>query len=140
MWNIQAVKAQLGPEICSNIYILFLHAILGCDTTSHLYGIGKSTALKKFKSSLCFRQQAMVFSQESATLEEVPSAGEKALVILYSGNLRESLDTLRYESFCEIVATSNFCIHPQTLHATHFSSYQVSQHESVLTDIRVERL
>jgi len=38
-WNIKAIKEQLGPEICSNI--LFLHEVLGCDTTSLLYGIGK---------------------------------------------------------------------------------------------------
>ena len=34
IWNITAVKEQLGPEMCSNI--LFLHAVLGCDTTSHI--------------------------------------------------------------------------------------------------------
>ena len=34
VWSIKAVKEQLGPQICSNI--LFLHAVLGCDTTSHL--------------------------------------------------------------------------------------------------------
>ena len=49
VWNMTAVKQQLGPEVCSNIF--FLHAILGCDTTSQLYGIGKATSLKKFKSS-----------------------------------------------------------------------------------------
>ena len=116
VWNIQAVKTQLGPEVCSNI--LFLHAILGCDTTSHLYGIGKGTALKKFKSSVCFRQQANVFSQESATAKEVCSAGEKTLLILYGGSLKESLDSLRYKRFCEKVSTSNSCIHPQTLPPT----------------------
>ena len=52
VWNIQIVKEQLGPEICT--HMLFLHAILGCDTTSHLYGIGKGTSLKKFKSSTHF--------------------------------------------------------------------------------------
>ena len=62
VWNIKAVKEQLGPEICSNI--LFLHAVLGCDTTSHLYGIGKGTSLKKFKSSRHFREQAKVFATE----------------------------------------------------------------------------
>ena len=35
VWNIKLIKKQLGPEICNNI--LFIHAILGCDTTSHLY-------------------------------------------------------------------------------------------------------
>ena len=61
----RAVKEQLGPEICSNI--LFLHAVLGCDTTSHLYGIGKGTSLKKFKLSRHFREQAKVFATELAT-------------------------------------------------------------------------
>ena len=36
VWDIKAVKEQLGPEVYS--YILFLHAVLGCDTTSRLYG------------------------------------------------------------------------------------------------------
>ena len=44
LWDIKAVKKQLGPEVCS--HILFLHAVLGCDTTSRLYGIGKGTSLK----------------------------------------------------------------------------------------------
>ncbi len=115
VWNIHAVKAQLGSEICSNI--LFLHAILGCDTTSHLYGIGKGTALNKFKSSLSFQEQAREFSTESATCEKVCIAGEQALVILYGGS-GESLDSLRYKRFCEKVSTSNSCIHPQTLPPT----------------------
>ena len=54
LWSIKVVKEQLGPEICSNI--LFLHAVLGCDTTSHLYGIGRGTSLKKIKLSRHFRQ------------------------------------------------------------------------------------
>lgn len=33
IWNISAVKEQLGPEVCTNI--LFLHAMLGCDTIHH---------------------------------------------------------------------------------------------------------
>ena len=47
IWDIKAVKEQLGPEVCS--HILFLHAVLGCDTTSCLYGIGKGASLKKFQ-------------------------------------------------------------------------------------------
>ena len=62
VWSIKSVKKQLGPEVCNNI--LFLHAILGCDTTSQLYGIGKGNSLKKFKSSEYFREQAKVFDKE----------------------------------------------------------------------------
>ena len=116
VWNIKAVKEQLGPEICSNI--LFLHAVLGCDTTSHLYGIGRGTSLKKFKSSRHFQEQAKVFAAESATPKEISTAGEQALVILYNGTPGESLDSLRYKRFYEKVFTNTSCIHPQTLPPT----------------------
>ncbi len=32
VWHVLAGKKQLGPDICGQI--LFIHAILGCDTTS----------------------------------------------------------------------------------------------------------
>ena len=44
IWNIKATNRQLGEEMCK--HILFLHAILGCDTTSHLHGIGKGASIK----------------------------------------------------------------------------------------------
>ena len=60
VWNIKETVSALGPEICTNI--LFLDAILGCDTTSALHGIGKGQALKKIKMDAVFRDQASVFS------------------------------------------------------------------------------
>ena len=116
VWNIQVVKEQLGPEICT--HMLFLHAILGCDTTSHLYGIGKGTSLKKFKSSTHFREQAKVFDAQSAFAEDVVVAGEQALVCLYNGKPAERLDSLRYTRFCEKVVTKTSHIQPQTLPPT----------------------
>ena len=89
IWNITAVKEQLGPEMCSNI--LFLYAILGCDTTSQLYGIGKATFLKKFKSSRHFQEQAKCFARQSAALEDITAAGEQVLVNVYNRTPRESL-------------------------------------------------
>ena len=64
IWNIKAVKQQLGVSVCSNV--LFLHAILGCDTTSRLYGIGKGVSLKKFITTDDFRDQALVFDTPSS--------------------------------------------------------------------------
>ena len=58
IWNMKVVKAQPGEEMCSNIF--FIHAILGCDTGSQLYGIGKKKAFQKFKSNRYFREQAKV--------------------------------------------------------------------------------
>ena len=79
--NINGVKSKL---ICSNI--LFLHAILGCDTTSHLYGIGKGASLKKFNASSEFHEQADMFDLQSSSVEEICTAGEKILVNF--GNLK----------------------------------------------------
>ena len=88
MWDIKDVKKQLGPGLCKNI--LFLHAVLGCDTTSQLYGIGKGTSLKKFKTSQHFQEQATMFDTESDSPEEIFAAGEQALVALYNGKLGEN--------------------------------------------------
>jgi len=52
MWNNKATKERLGPDICK--LNLFLHAVLGCDTTSSQPGIGKGASLKKFKESDMF--------------------------------------------------------------------------------------
>lgn len=116
VWNIKAVKQHLGPAVCS--HILFMHAILGCDTTSSVYGIGKGVALKKFTISSDFREQAMVFDTHSASTTDVVEAGEKALVCLYNGKLGEGLNSLRYKRFCEKVATSTSHVLPMSLPPT----------------------
>ena len=99
IWNIRATKEKLGQNICNNI--LFIYAILGCDTTSRLYGIGKGTSLSKFRASSLFREQAKVFHSDSASKHDVIDAGEKALVLIYSGNVNDTLDSLRHKRFCE---------------------------------------
>ena len=42
---ISTIRSQLGNE-CAQ-YLLLLHAISGCDTTSKPFVIGKNTVLKK---------------------------------------------------------------------------------------------
>ncbi len=39
VWDIYLLQNGLGDQVCRRI--LFIHAILGCDTTSRLHGIGK---------------------------------------------------------------------------------------------------
>ena len=56
IWDIKVTQSELGADICNNI--LFIHAILGCDTTSRLYGLGKGLSLKRFTSSALFRDKA----------------------------------------------------------------------------------
>jgi hypothetical protein len=50
--NIPAVKMQLGLSVCN--HILFLHAILGCDTTSQPHSIGKLVSMQVIEVLLKF--------------------------------------------------------------------------------------
>ena len=43
-WNIKLTKKVLDACVCENI--LFGHALLGCDSTSRVHGIGKGIALR----------------------------------------------------------------------------------------------
>ena len=58
-WNIiKTAKLRLGPDICQ--HILTLLAVLRCDTTSRLHGIGKGASFKKYQTNNAFREQANV--------------------------------------------------------------------------------
>ena len=92
IWNIKVAKQRLGADICQ--HILFLHAVLGSDTTHRLHGIGKGASLKKFQASNSFRQQAKVPHTHSASKHDVTCAEAKALVVLHNGDSTESLDSL----------------------------------------------
>ena len=116
VWNIRSTKEKLGKDICSNI--LFIHAVLGCDTTSRLFGIGKGTSLSKFKGSSLFREQAKVFHSDLASAHDVIDAGEKALVLIYNGTMTDTLDCLRHRRFCEKVASKTSHVKPQSLPPT----------------------
>lgn len=82
---------------------MFVQALLGCDTTSSIYGIGKGVALHKIKTDALLREQADVFKRAVATKVEVVEAGEKALLCLYNNKpADESLNSLPYTRFCHI--------------------------------------
>lgn len=127
VWNIQALKRDLGFETCK--HILFGHAILGCDTTSSLFGIGKAAVLKLITKNPQFQQHAAVFTDETATKEEIETAGHAALLTLYNGRQVDNIDHLRHERLCQKVATSSIFVHPQVLppsaSATKFHSFRV---------------
>ena len=104
IWDIKVTQNELGADICNNI--LFIHAILGCDTTSRLYGLGKGLSLKRFTSSALFRDKAEQFFKKDATVDDVIHAGEAALVCLYTGKEGDYLNGQRYAKICNKVATN----------------------------------
>ena len=65
-------------------HLLYIHALTGCDTTSALYEQGKVKALKlaqKQDANLCTHMD--VFLLHSSTCEDVTTAGEQFLHVLY---------------------------------------------------------
>lgn len=116
-WIIKLTKEALGAHVCQNI--LFVHALLGCDTTSRVFGIGKGVALKQLKNNAIFCVHAEVLNKRGATAEEIAMAGESALVSLYSGSQTgDTLDQLRLQKFCQKVGTSTASVQPQILPPT----------------------
>ena len=64
--------------------------MLGCDTTSRLFGIGKGTILKKFKANVELQKAAEVFDSTLSTSSQIKSA-ERVLVVMYGGKNNESI-------------------------------------------------
>ena len=72
-WNIKQIKHKLGGVVCTNL--LFVHAILGCNTTSRVFGLGKGAALRKVCTSPLFCQQATVFTEGGSSRHDIAIAG-----------------------------------------------------------------
>ena len=115
-WNIKYVQGVLRRAVCNNL--LFAHANLGCDTTTRVFSTGKGLALKHIRSDNYFITQAEIFLQENATLADISSAGEAALVCLYTGAVGDTLDKLRLQRFHQKVATSRRFVQPENLPPT----------------------
>ena len=131
------VKIDLGSFACK--HILFLPAMLGCDTTSWLYGVGKGTILKKFKTNFELQKATEAFDSILSTSSQIVSAGESVLVIMYGGNTNESLNTLRNRKyFWKIGYQSSTCRSQRP--SVHFSHWQISQLKSLLLDMPMEKL
>ena len=73
VWNIKEVRTKLGTFVCK--HIPFLHAFLGCDTTSCLFGIGKGSIIKKFRDNKSLQQVAIIFDNTNATQAQIDHAG-----------------------------------------------------------------
>ena len=83
------VQRVLGRAVGNNM--LFVHAVLGCDTTYRVFSMGKGLSLKHIRSDNHFITQAEIFLQENATLADISSAGDAALVCLYTCAVGDTL-------------------------------------------------
>lgn len=127
VYNIKSLRQKLGSDVCSNI--LFAHALLGCDTTSKLFSIGKSETIKLLKKSETFRAQAAIFKAPGRFRSAIEDAGHDCVVQLYRGCTGESLNQIRLRTFTEKASKSMLQVKPEVLPPTqdacHFHSLRV---------------
>ena len=144
--DIKHVQNDLGLFTCK--HILFMHAVLGCDTTSRLFGIGKGAILKKIRVNAALKQAADVFDKVSATTNVIEDAGEKALVAIYNGKKNDTLNGLQLTGYSEKVAKSLSRVEPKSLPPTsaaakyhsHRVFYQVCHRKNSECELLAESL
>ena len=119
-WSIALLKTTIRPEVCNSV--LFMYAILGCDTMSGIYGIRNKIALKLASTSAPFRGYAQVFDDPQASKADLISAGEDALVGLYKGRPGDKLDLLRLPKFHQKIIVSKYVVDPKVLPPTSASA------------------
>lgn len=85
--------------------LLFAHAVSGCDATSALFRIGKLKAYKILDKDKELRKSVSIFYKENASKKELVKVGEKFIMALYGGavkNLKaENLDELRFKIYTQ---------------------------------------
>ena len=121
-WKIKDLVEKTG-----NLKTIFLlvHAFLGCDTVSQIYGIVKNKTLKSEKLlSLCY-DIAGVFYNSAATKPAVENAGEKLLLGIYNKRGIKCLNILRKTVFLEKVSGTTV-VKPESLPPTKESASQHS--------------
>lgn len=121
MWNIGQIESLISKE--KMLHFPFINAITGCKTTSHLFGIGKGSALKKLLKVPEFQTIATIFSDPNSKITEIVEAGNRAMVILYNGKVGQSLNELRYVRFADKVSTAKSVVDVQTLPMTESAAY-----------------
>ena len=117
-WNIKYVLRVLGRAVCKNLLFAHMPSSSVIQLTSRVFSIGIGLALKHIRSDNHFIIRAEIFLRENATLADISSAGEAALLCLYTSALGDTLDKLRSQRFYQKVATSTHFVQPENLPPT----------------------
>ncbi|GBM84513.1 hypothetical protein AVEN_246174-1 [Araneus ventricosus] len=105
--------------------ILFIHAFSGCDTTSALFGHGKTKFCSLLEKNRHLEEKIQVFFNSEATIDQVAKASETFMIHLYGGIPKTSacdLNHLRYTLFTQSVTKSRSTLArlPPTVDAARF--------------------
>ena len=115
VWDMHKTQTILTWQICS--LLPFLHALTGCDTTSQIFGVGQTSALKIFRKNKTFQEIASRFVV-SQTKDEIIELGEKAVLSVLEGDLNSTLNAERFKRFSSQVLRSTTVVQVQSLPPT----------------------
>ena len=116
IWDIQYAKEKLGDDLCNSL--LAVHALLGCNTTSQIHSVSKSTVFQKFKANAEFRLLIKTLFSYSGTKADILAAGERLLLMLTSGVREKTLDELHYSQYTRKLGTTKKALSPKMLGPT----------------------
>ena len=98
--------------------MLFCHAVVGYDATSHLFEIGKGRAVQLLLTDKSFRDSAAIFCDKFASINNIVAAGERVLLVLYDCPDISNLDASRKLIFHRKVSTATTFVRPRELPPT----------------------
>ena len=93
MYDIHAMKTELGPEFCP--YLLFIQAFTGSGTTSRIFTVGKQTVFGKLMDPTIINATKN-FTTPGLDKNLIWEHALKAMVIVCGGKLNVGLMQLRY--------------------------------------------
>ena len=77
---IDAAQQALGVDVCRSL--LFVHAMTGCETTSAMFGVGKTKAVKVLQASEELSARVLVFGDLTTPKDVVFQVGDKFISAL----------------------------------------------------------
>jgi len=111
--DISILKKELNPDLSHTL--LFIHALSGCDTTSRPYGIGKVSAMNRYR---LLKDSAELFMMSDVKCEEIEISGNKAIATIYGCKDGSDLNYERASKFTEKVSSSSIYMPPERLPPT----------------------
>jgi hypothetical protein len=111
--DVSILKKEMDPDLSHSL--LFIHALSGCDTTSKPYGIGKMSAMSKYR---VLNKMAKLFLVADASHEEIEISGNQAIATIYGCKQGSDLNFERASKFTEKVASISGYLPPERLPPT----------------------
>ena len=100
VWEMGQTKKCFGDTISNGL--LAVYGITGCDTTSSIHSIDKSTVFQKFRNDKEFQQLAKSFFMPNQSMQNIIEAGEQLMLIISGASKREkTMDEKRFANYCK---------------------------------------